>query len=66
MSFDPDTVDRDQRPGTAARRIFNLTERQKAELTGMSLSYLQKDRLRPEPRFAFKKYGRSVRYSVED
>ena len=64
--MDPNRADRAQSPTATDRRIFNLTERQKAELTGMSLSYLQKDRLRPEPRFDFRKYGRSVHYSIED
>ena len=66
MNLDPTRADRAQSPTATDRRIFNLTERQKSELAGMSLSYLQKDRLRPKPRFAFRKYGRSVRYSVED
>ena len=66
MNLDLNRDDRKRTTTTTDHRIFNLTERQKSELTGMSLSYLQKDRLRPEPRFAFRKYGRSVRYSVED
>ena len=47
-------------------RIFNLTEKEKASLTGVSTSFLQKDRRREEPRIPFKRYGRAVRYASED
>ena len=47
-------------------KVFNLTETQKAVATGLSASFLQKDRLRDEPRIEFKRYGRAIRYSMED
>ena len=47
-------------------KIFNLTETQKAVATGLSASFLQKDRLRDEPRIEFRRYGRAIRYSIED
>ena len=48
------------------RQIFNLTEHQKANITGMSVSFLQKDRLRDRPRVPFRRYGAAIRYAAED
>ena len=43
-------------------RVFNLTETQYATRLGMSVSFLQKDRMREQPEHEFRRYGRSVRY----
>lgn len=47
------------------KRVFNLTEQMKAQEIGMSVSFLQKDRMKAEPQFEFRKYGASVRYASE-
>lgn len=44
-------------------KVYDLTEAQKAQLIQMSVSFLQKDRLRKHPRIDFARYGTSVRYS---
>ena len=52
---------------TAERpKVFRLTEAQKALETGMSKSFLQKDRLKQNPTFEFRRYGRTIRYAEEE
>ncbi len=52
---------------TAAPKVFNLTTAEKAELMGVSKSFLHKDRMRDEPLVPFRQYGpRIVRYAAED
>ena len=43
--------------------LFNLTETEKATRMGVSVTFLQKDRLKAEPIVPFKRYGRMVRYA---
>ena len=46
---------------------YNLTTAEKAEQMGVSISYLNKDRLKAVPDVPFKKWGsRVVRYAAED
>lgn len=40
-----------------------MTEAEKASQLRVSLSFLQKDRLREEPRVPFLKFGAAVRYT---
>lgn len=40
-----------------------LNEREKAAQLGMSVSFLQKDRLKSEPLVPFRRIGRMIRYS---
>ena len=47
-------------------RVFNKSEAEKAVELGISVSWLQKDRLKSQPQIEFKRYGRTVRYAVED
>ncbi|HWL56952.1 MAG TPA: hypothetical protein VNQ78_09805 [Paracoccus sp. (in: a-proteobacteria)] len=43
-----------------------LTEREMAERLGVSMSWLQKDRASAHPQVPFERFGRNVRYRVED
>ncbi len=42
---------------TAAPKVFNLTTAEKAELMGVSKSFLHKDRMRDEPLVPFRQYA---------
>lgn len=50
---------------TQTKPRFFMTEEQKAEEIGMTVSFLRKDRMRDKPVIPYKKYGRAVRYAVE-
>ena len=44
-------------------KVYNISEATKADLLGISTSWLQKDRCTEQPQIDFKRYGRTVRYS---
>lgn len=43
--------------------LFNLTETEKAMRLGVSVAFLQRDRMKKEPIIPFKRYGRTIRYA---
>ncbi|GAB5436642.1 hypothetical protein [Falsiruegeria mediterranea] len=46
-------------------RLYNMTEREKAEELGMSTSWLQKDRMKVKPEVDFKRFGGAIRYATD-